>query len=163
ICVPVCVHRASDLAEAVERAVAVGDLVEVRFDCLAADEVAEAFEEYARLRQKLTKPLVVTFRPPEEGGRQKITTDERLSFWRKCAALWSTDQPSTSDFADVEFQLLTNDAWQDDIPFNRVISSHHDFAGVPDDLEKLYEHMLAMPSRLRKIAVGANDATDCIP
>jgi 3-dehydroquinate dehydratase/shikimate dehydrogenase len=43
-----------------------------------------------------------------------------------------------------------------------VIVSHHDFQGVPDDLEQIYERLTATPARLVKIAVQANDITDCI-
>ena len=45
----------------------------------------------------------------------------------------------------------------------RVICSHHDFAGVPPNLEEIYERMAATPARVLKIAYAAQTATDCLP
>ena len=43
-----------------------------------------------------------------------------------------------------------------------VICSQHDFGGVPDDLEELYGRMSATGAGVVKIAVTADDATDCL-
>ncbi|MDQ2921967.1 MAG: shikimate dehydrogenase, partial [Acidobacteriota bacterium] len=47
--------------------------------------------------------------------------------------------------------------------WSRVICSHHDFLGVPANLAEIYEAIAATPARILKIAVHANDATDCLP
>ena len=47
--------------------------------------------------------------------------------------------------------------------WSRLICSHHDFLGVPGDLAQIYEAIAATPARILKIAVHANDATDCLP
>jgi 3-dehydroquinate dehydratase/shikimate dehydrogenase len=49
------------------------------------------------------------------------------------------------------------------LDWNRVICSHHDFKGVPADLEKIYERMASTPARVLKLALHAEDITDCIP
>ena len=45
----------------------------------------------------------------------------------------------------------------------RLICSHHDFAGVPADLENIYRRMAATNAPILKIAVQADDAIDCLP
>jgi 3-dehydroquinate dehydratase/shikimate dehydrogenase len=45
----------------------------------------------------------------------------------------------------------------------RIIVSHHDFSGVPDDLEQIYERLAGTPAAIVKIAVQATDITDCLP
>ena len=84
ICVPVRVRRAAELAGAVKRAAEIGDFVEIRFDYLAADELAEAMRAYAELRNAVACPFIVTFRPDEEGGCRTISLDERSKFWKQC-------------------------------------------------------------------------------
>src|SRR6185369_8169272 len=60
---------------------------------------------------------------------------------------------------DVEGELV-----QDLTPdWSRVIASHHDFSGVPSDLQQIYEHLAETPAHVLKIAVQAHDVVDCIP
>ena len=47
--------------------------------------------------------------------------------------------------------------------WSRTIVSHHDFSGVPSDLETIYERLAQTPARVIKIAVQANEIVDCIP
>src|SRR5205807_7945353 len=49
------------------------------------------------------------------------------------------------------------------IDWRQVICSHHDFGRMPSDLEQIYERMAATPARILKIAVQAEDATNCLP
>jgi 3-dehydroquinate dehydratase/shikimate dehydrogenase len=48
------------------------------------------------------------------------------------------------------------------IDWSRTICSHHDFRGVPAKLEQIYDRLAATPARVLKVAVQANDATDCL-
>src|SRR6185503_4083079 len=41
--------------------------------------------------------------------------------------------------------------------------SHHDFSGVPADLDQIYDRLAQTPARVLKIAVQANEIVDCIP
>src|SRR5688500_7819296 len=70
---------------------------------------------------------------------------------------------SFADFADVELELLETDHIRQQLSSKRLICSHHDFAGVPGDLESIYVRMAATNAAVLKIAVQADDATDCIP
>ena len=45
----------------------------------------------------------------------------------------------------------------------QTICSYHDFVGVPADLDQIYQRMAATKARVLKIAVHADDATDCLP
>src|SRR5258706_2470153 len=46
--------------------------------------------------------------------------------------------------------------------WSRVICSYHDFAGIPADLDGLYERMAATPARILKVAVRTEDASDSL-
>jgi 3-dehydroquinate dehydratase/shikimate dehydrogenase len=47
--------------------------------------------------------------------------------------------------------------------WSRIIVSHHDFNGVPKDLEEIYERLANSPAAVIKIAVQAYDILDCLP
>ena len=49
------------------------------------------------------------------------------------------------------------------IDWRRTICSHHDFEGVPRNLEQIYDRLTNTPARVLKIAVQAHDAIDCLP
>ncbi|HEV8590119.1 MAG TPA: type I 3-dehydroquinate dehydratase, partial [Pyrinomonadaceae bacterium] len=165
ICVPVCVKRAPELAGAVKRAAELGDVIEIRFDCLEPAEFVEALKHYGDLREAVSSPFIVTFRPQNQGGFRAIDKAERIQFWTELAQLWLRNQ-SSDDLVDIEAELLFEEPAMgeliDRLGADRVICSHHDFEGIPNGLEQLYERMAATSARVIKIAVQANDATDCI-
>lgn len=142
ICVSVCERDLDALRLTCERAVEWADLIELRLDCL--EEIPENFPEVAR-------PVILTFRPTEQGGHRDLTREERRRFW-------SSAPQSESIWWDVEGDLI------DDLAPNlsRVIVSHHDFSTFPHDLEQIYERLARTPSAVLKIAVQANDILDCI-
>jgi 3-dehydroquinate dehydratase/shikimate dehydrogenase len=87
-------------------------------------------------------------------------------------AFWLEHFPrggSRADFADIELDLALlfrrrEAAEQRELlDWSRVICSHHDFEGVPADLEKIYEQMASTPARILKLAVRADDTTACLP
>src|SRR2546422_4597548 len=161
ICVPVCVERASELASALQRAAEVADIIEVRLDYLLDDERNDALRQLSVRASASSCPLLLTMRPAEQGGRTNLNLAHRLEFWSKTAA-------AGNHYLDLELDLVSRLAdprtnAQATIDWNRVIGSHHDFAGVPAGLEKIYEQIAATPARILKIAVQADDATDCLP
>lgn len=158
ICVPVCSASVEALAREVALAATTADLIELRLDCLTRSE----FEESApaiKVAQETGVPLIVTLRPVSEGGHRELPFSERKTFW-------STYGESLSPaLLDLELDLVHSFA-ADPPPgwdWDRVICSHHDFRGVPAELESLYERMAATPARILKIAVQAHDAVDCLP
>jgi len=162
ICVPVCVQRASELAEAIKRASEVAGIVELRLDCLEDDEREAVLP---LLRDHLNRdgtPMLITFRPAAQGGHAATDSGARRNFWV------SLNRISRGALMDLELDLarsVASDglARESSIDWGLVICSHHDFVGVPSDLDEIYKRMAATPARILKIAVQADDATDCLP
>jgi len=158
ICVPVCVQQASELGLAISRADEVADIVEVRLDCLVNDQHDAAFQFLRDHLNRERAPMILTFRRAEEGGRAATDYEARRGFWVALKKL------TGGDLMDLELDLVQGfDTEKASIDWSRVICSHHDFSGVPSDLDQVYQRMAATPARIVKIAVRANDATDCIP
>ena len=168
LCVPACAARARDLPAAVSRAARHADLVELRLDYLAGERELESAGDYlhALLRER-PRPLVLTLRPAEQGGRRELTADARLDFWVSFARGLRERRTPPPDFVDLELDLLEDAACRERLrgllDACALICSHHDFAGVPAELESLYERMTATGARVLKIAATAHDATDCLP
>jgi 3-dehydroquinate dehydratase/shikimate dehydrogenase len=161
VCVPVCVRRAGELPEAVARAAAEADVVEVRFDCLEASEPEAALRALAEA--DAPRPLLYTFRPAREGGRSELDDRRRLDFWARAAELARGPHPPA--FADLELDLFAPEHSAHVSALAErctLICSRHDFDGTPPDLERLYEEMARTPARVLKLAVRAERITDCI-
>ena len=145
VCVPVCVKSLAELERECERAGQWADVVELRLDCLEDSDF-----EIETFVKKLSRPIILTFRPAEQGGYRALERSEREAFWAR---------DLKPDFlCDIEADLVLTSSFD----WPRVIVSHHDFNGVPDDLEEIYERLAATPARIVKIAVQANQITDCI-
>ncbi len=163
ICVPVCVPRASEIALAIERAAKVADLIELRLDCLTAREFSAIEYELPRLFKDNLLPIIFTLRPAEQGGHRELEQLTRLQFRAAASRLtvWGNKH-----YMDIELDMargltqaepyLVSPEW------NRVICSYHDFVGVPQDLEQIYERMAGTKASILKIAVQADDITDCL-
>src|ERR1051325_8103903 len=145
ICVPVCEKDLGALRNACERAVEWADFIELRLDCLQGKP-----ENLAQLLQNVSCQVILTFRPSEQGGHRNLNREEREHFWK-------TAPRGESVWWDVERDLDVSPDW------SRVIVSYHDFAGVPSDLQQIYERLAGTPARVVKIAVQALDIVDCIP
>jgi 3-dehydroquinate dehydratase/shikimate dehydrogenase len=159
ICVPVCVRHPDEMRDAITAATRVGDIVELRADCLVDPRATVSFlHESARA---IERPLIVTMRGPEQGGRAEIDYQTRREFWL------ALDHSNAGFFIDLELDMVQDFAGLESaklpVDWSRVICSHHDFARVPDDLEKIFELMAATPSETIKIAVQTDDALDCLP
>jgi 3-dehydroquinate dehydratase/shikimate dehydrogenase len=164
ICVPVCERRAIDLRSAIARVCEVADIIELRLDYLQGDELFKALRNLPALISASERPLIVTLRSREQGGQREMDDLTRHVFWGEHLLY---DKPHVS-LADIEldlaqlFQQRERDEGRQLLDWNRVICSQHYFAGVPDDLWKIYREMAETPARILKIAVHANDITDCI-
>ena len=158
ICVPICEQslRAAELA--IVKAAEIGDLIEVRLDCVDPVQLADSFRNGEHLFDQSQRPTILTFRPTEQGGHRKLDTKARLFFW-----LFS--RPTSAEFLDIELDLALNASVFDygkKVDWTRVICSHHNFVGVPGDLDRIFERMIQSPARILKIAFRAGDITDCI-
>jgi len=143
ICVPVCQTDLSAL-----RAIEWADLIELRLDCLESEP-----ENLTEVLQNVSGPVILTYRPSEQGGHRSLSREERVRFWNHTAprgeCIWW----------DVEGEL----AHELSPDWSHVIISHHDFNGVPNDLSDIYKQLAATPAQVIKIAFQAHDIVDCIP
>ncbi|MFN2516603.1 MAG: shikimate dehydrogenase [Pyrinomonadaceae bacterium] len=157
ICISICERTIEAIQQACARAGEFGDLVEVRLDCLDLYQGGATFHDLESLLN-IPRPVIVTYRPAEQGGQHQLDAKSRLVFW-----LFKRPE---ADFFDIEFDIATPPSllqYGKDMDWSRVICSYHNFHRVPPDLLNIYERMLSSPARILKIAVQANDATDCIP
>jgi len=141
ICVSVCEKNLDTLREALGRADEWADIVELRLDCL--DETPQNVS---------ARPVILTYRPAEQGGQRNLSREDRIAFWK-------TAPRGESVWWDLEADL-TAEVSPD---WSNVIVSHHDFSGVPNDLQEIYERLAQTPARVVKIAVQAKDVVDCLP
>lgn len=170
VCVPVCVERARELQPAIARAAEIADIVELRLDCLPESELAVARRDISAALATRPRPIILTLRPKEFGGRRPISVAERLKFRQVWPIGGEKQEPDFWDLeSDLAFLLQRREKEDPIIPnfefsdWRRSICSCHDFAGIPSDIDRIYEQMASTPARILKIAVQANDVTDCLP
>ena len=150
VCVPVCAKSFAELEQACVRASEWADIIELRLDCVEGKDMAS---EIGTFVSKVHGPVILTFRPAEQGGYRSLTQEERKDFWER-------DPGSTvGSLNDIESDLVAESSFD----WSRVIASHHDFDEVPADLDQTYEKLAGTKARVVKIAVQAKDITDCIP
>lgn len=157
ICVPVCEQSLAAMERAIVRAAEIGDLIEVRLDCLDPLQLGEGVKNGEQLFDHSLRPTILTFRPAEQGGHRKIDNKSRLRFWL-------LDRPTSAEFLDIELDLAIDAPLFDygkEVDWTRVICSHHNFSG-PGDLDRVFNRMTQTRARILKIAFQAEDITDCI-
>jgi 3-dehydroquinate dehydratase/shikimate dehydrogenase len=159
ICVPVKEQTLTALIAEAKKATFCADIVELRLDALEPGELERGATELTNLINSFARPLILTFRPEEQGGYRNLSKNDRMEFWQRYF-------PSAAAFFDLEFDLvaeLRNYDAESQPDWSRIICSFHDFEGVPRNLDELYEQMAFTPARILKVAVNAHDITDCIP
>ncbi|MDT5156353.1 MAG: 3-dehydroquinate dehydratase / shikimate dehydrogenase [Acidobacteriota bacterium] len=165
VCVPVCVRRAGELRQSIERAAEVAGIIELRLDCLEADQLDAARAQLSTLLGATRLPFIITYRPQEQGGRLPLSMEERAAFWRG-APLWLRDVLGRERaFADLELDLLESPhaaSLGELFARFQIICSHHDFQRTPSDLERIFERMARTHADILKIAVHADSITDCV-
>lgn len=145
ICVSICAGSLDEANSKIARAEEVADIVEVRFDCFAAGELDAAL---ASLRS--SKPLIATYRSPDQGGRTHASYDQRRTFW--------SNLPPGYFAVDLEDDLYPRLA----VKAKRILS-FHDHSGVPKDLGEVVKRMRATDADFIKVAVLVEDAVEAIP
>ncbi|HVC20845.1 MAG TPA: shikimate dehydrogenase [Vicinamibacterales bacterium] len=124
------------------------DLVELRLDAVRDLDVAAAL-------QGRPGPVVVTCRPRWEGGAFAGSEEERRRILAEALALGA-------EFVDVEWKAGFDDLVAQE-GGRRIVISHHDFTGVPDDLSARLRAMRATGAAVTKLAVQAHRLADCLP
>src|SRR2546423_7313166 len=140
ICVPVCVSRADELADAIRRASEVADIIELRLDYLDNSALILIKQNLSTHLNELKLPKILTLRSVDQGGSASLKVDERYNFWSSLTKL------PDDCLIDLEHDLaikFANEESGRDLPTNwdHVICSYHDFVGVPSDLEQIYARM----------------------
>ncbi len=161
ICIPICKRRLDALKLAIRQSSVEADAIELRLDCLEPSELDRLIES-GELAARIGPPRILTLRPVEQGGRRDLDYASRYEFWRR--RFQSTGQY----FMDMELDMIeglisATDPSVSSIDWTRIIASHHDFKGLPIDLERIYGRLIRSPARILKLAVQAGDVTDCIP
>ena len=159
ICVPVCVRHSNEVPSAMSRAAEAADMIELRLDCLAESELDSIVRLLPEHLNQLGIPVILTLRSADQGGNASTESAARRHFWA------SVKKVPGNCLIDLELDLAQELTTDGELPteWSSVICSHHDFCGLPADLEKIYERMSVTPARILKIAVQADDATDCLP
>jgi 3-dehydroquinate dehydratase/shikimate dehydrogenase len=149
ICISLCAKTAPELAEMIESAAPLADIIEVRFDCSASEQLDECIAVAIAAKED----ILAAFRSRSEGSFRDISEDERIDFWNAGNELgfWGADLEE--DQIEDSFYSL----WD-----NRIVS-FHDFSSTPADLEAIYARLTATGADIVKIAVHANQITDTIP
>lgn len=148
ICVAIAPTNTSELAMRLDEAMELGPgFIEIRFDAVEPSELAAAVEKALEFAARCR--LIATFRPEAEGGLRGISDTERIAFWRNLPdGFWG---------CDVESDAVS---WAEHP--NKIIS-RHDFNGVPDDIEGLFDELAQADARAVKLAVMPSDTAAAMP
>jgi 3-dehydroquinate dehydratase/shikimate dehydrogenase len=123
------------------------EMVELRLDTVSDPSAAAAL---AGRR----KPVIVTCRSKAQGGHFKGSEEERHAILAEAITLGA-------EFVDVEWSggcadLLARTGG------SRIVLSHHDFNGIPHDLEQIARAMLSSGAEVVKLAVKTSRLSDNI-
>ena len=126
--------------------VAGADMVELRLDGVTDVDVAGALAD-RRL------PVIVTCRPPWQGGRFDGDEATRLAILERAWELGA-------EFVDVEDGAA--DAFVARVHGRRIVRSYHDFEGLPADAEARLRRLAQSGAEVVKLAVTAHRLADVV-
>jgi 3-dehydroquinate dehydratase/shikimate dehydrogenase len=159
ICVPITETDVEAFLATTGEAEQTADTIELRLDYLPAEALPQLIAELRSRTAQISKPLIVTFRPREQGGKRDLSLQDRHDFWRSLPP----EIINAIAFADFELDLVESLAGeQPPIPWSKVICSWHNFGETPDDLIERFERMARTPAAVVKIATQANRIGDCL-
>jgi 3-dehydroquinate dehydratase/shikimate dehydrogenase len=123
------------------------DMVELRLDTVRDPSAAAALAGRK-------KPVIVTCRPQSDGGHFKGSEEERRAILAEALSLGA-------EFVDLEWRGTCADLMEQ-TGGRRIVLSHHDFNGIPTDVQGLAHSMLASGAEVVKLAVMASRLSDNI-
>ena len=155
ICVPITDAQAREFLASLDEAEQVADCVEARLDFLDDDQLGDVMA--ALQTRPSIKPLILTYRPLEQGGRKDLSLAMRQEFWR------SIDRglKDRMGYADLELDLVESFEGNGPIPWEKVICSYHDFDRTPENLDDVFDRVLRTPARVAKLATQVKRVDDC--
>lgn len=125
------------------------DLVELRLDSVRDPEIAGAL---TGRRQ----PVVITCRPTWEGGSFRGSEEERRRLLAEALA-------AGAEYVDLEWRADFTADLIASTGGRRVVISHHDFSGVPADLDNRLMAMRATGAEVVKLAAQVPALGACVP
>ncbi len=163
IAVPIARTSVEKALAACSEAEQVADWVEVRLDYLQGlgrESLAETVRSFVR---SVTKPLIFTYRPVNQGGCASPELGHRMDVWQTIMTTCTQEIRGQRIFWDLELDLVEHllerrarCLW------DRVIASFHAFESLPD-VEAVYRRLAATPARILKIAVAVEDVHEVAP
>jgi 3-dehydroquinate dehydratase type I len=150
ICIPIVETTVEKALRSIKEAVRWADLIELRVDYLTG-------AKFERLLENRPKPLIVTNRKKEEGGKYKGEERKRLGILQEAIDLGT-------DYIDVEF-AVERSFLQDLIKNKRetqIILSFHDFRKTPSskELQRHCDQMIRLGADVIKIVPFARSWVD---
>jgi 3-dehydroquinate dehydratase/shikimate dehydrogenase len=159
ICAPITEVSPESFLAKIHEAEKIADVIELRFDYLPAEALPQLIVNLSSRIARVSKPLILTFRPREQGGNRDLSLRDRRDFWRGLPP----EIVNSIAFADFEFDLVESFANErPPAPWEKVICSWHDFVETPYDLIARYDRMASTPAAVVKIATQANRISDCL-
>jgi 3-dehydroquinate dehydratase/shikimate dehydrogenase len=159
ICAPITETNANTFLTTIREAEQIADAIELRLDYLPAESLPQLIVDLSSRVARISKPLIFTFRPREQGGKRNLSLQDRRDFWRGLPP----DIVKSIAYADFESDLVESFAnEQPPAPWEKVICSWHDFAETPHDLIGRYDRMADSPAAVVKIVTQANSISDCL-
>jgi 3-dehydroquinate dehydratase/shikimate dehydrogenase len=150
ICVSVNAETAEELLKQIRRAEEFADVIEVRLDYIEPKQMHKTF---AFLVSK--KPLLLTYRPKEQGGKAEDNLDSRKVLWNAFVINGAMDTRKL--WFDYEYDLTNLQKVSNPV----TIRSFHDFSGTPKNIHNIFENLSA-ENEIAKIAVQTDEITDTI-
>lgn len=153
ICAVIAEESVSAAREAMTKAAAVADLIELRLDYLTDFDFSNLNNLRSLLEHKPV-PVIITCRAIEEGGKQQIEERTRLRLLVEGAR-------SLADYCDIEAAHY-GEAASLNPDASRLIVSYHNFDQTPADLNAVYDRVTALPAAVHKIVTQAGTITDSL-
>jgi len=144
LCVTVTADTTAELRTRRDQVVD-ADLIELRVDTVKDPSAAAALAGRK-------KPVIFTCRPKSQGGHFAGSEEERRAILSEALALGA-------EFVDLEFKGSCADLMER-TGGRRIVLSHHDFDGVPADLQELAQAMLSSGAEVVKLAITARGLRD---
>jgi 3-dehydroquinate dehydratase / shikimate dehydrogenase len=158
ICIPITETDPVNFLSTIREAESVSDAIELRLDYLNEEGLSHTLNQLRQDKRRISKPLILTFRPNEQGGKRILTLEERQNFWRMLPG----EIIEAIAFADFEIDLTESFASNSPVPWNKVICSWHSFEDTPENLLEIYQRLDRTKAAVNKIATQANRIGDCL-
>lgn len=143
ICIPITAASNTDAIKEIKDASKFADIVELRIDYIETPDLN------ALLKEKI-KPVIVTNRPKRAGGMFTGDETDRIELLKKAISL-------NADYIDIEYDSFNKIK---DLKNTKLIVSHHDFNGTPNDVHKIHNNLINSNAHMVKLITYANNIMD---